>query len=154
MLAVSFTLGSGLVLRLSTAESKTTCAAMNPATMRTDPLTDLVRALRHFAGGMPDVSCRWPEEHGGHFLDVSRIDDHRCAITVQSFALAGPRSATAWLPQRGPLRFGANLLAGQLVTAFVTGFQRLRADHGDDFGSRWPWPFPQIELSRLTAAQH
>lgn len=161
MLAVHFTVSSGLgfqpgfglVLRLSTAGSMTTCTATNPATLRTDPLTDLVRALRHFSGGMPDVSCRWPDDHGGHFLDVSRIDDDRCAITVQSFALPRPRPAASWLPQRGELRFGANLPASHLVSAFITAFQRLRAEHGHDFGVRWPWPFPQIELSRLTAAQ-
>lgn len=98
MLSVSFAMEAGLALRLSTPESTTTCVASSPSVLRTDPLTDLVRALRHFSAGMPDVSCRWPDHEGGHFLDLSRIDDDHCAVAVHAFAVPAWRSSTGWLP--------------------------------------------------------
>jgi hypothetical protein len=157
--SVNFTLGGGLLLRLATTESATSpessldCRATNLPGPRTDPLADLVRALRHFVAGMPDVSCRWPDETGGHFLDLSRIDEGRCGIAVHAFADPGWRTAMPWLPRRGPLRFGADLPVSTVVSAFTAAFSSLRKDYGDDFGSRWPWPFPEVELSRLVAAQ-
>jgi hypothetical protein len=153
VLSVTFTLGTGLVLRLATAEAATTCRATGQPGPATDPLTDLVRALRHFAAGIPDVSCRWPDEPGGHFLDLSRVDGHTCAIAVHSFADPGLRTPHPWLPQRGPMRFGVSHPFWPLVSAFTTALQKLRTEHRDDFGTRWPWPFPDIELSRLRTAQ-
>jgi len=154
LLTVSFALERGLVLRLATGEAEVTCHATNLPGPRTDPLADLVRALRMFTSGMSDASCRWPGEAGGAFLDLTRIDEHRCGIAVHSFAHPEWLTNESWLPRRGPLLFGAQLQLPNLVSAFIEALEELRTRHGDDLRERWPWPFPHVELSRLAAAQN
>ncbi|MFD2421139.1 hypothetical protein [Amycolatopsis pigmentata] len=151
LLTVSFALERGLELRLATVEAEVSCRATNLPGPRTDPLSDLVRALRMFATGNPDVSCRWPADRGGCFLDLTRIDERRCGLALHSFAQPDWLTDETWLPRRGSLLFAAQVPVSNLVSAFILALEELRAR--EDFGEQWPWPFPQVELSRLTAAQ-
>jgi hypothetical protein len=152
LLLVNFSVGPELVLELATERSTARLGAVGYLDPRLDPLVTFVRALRCFAAGTPDVSCRWPSSSGGHFLDLSRIGEDRCGIAVHSFADPDRRPGGSWVPARGALVFGADLPFGFVLSAFAAALDDLRAGAAE-FEKHWPWPFPEVELSRLKAAQ-
>ncbi|WKX71240.1 hypothetical protein [Streptomyces sp. XD-27] len=149
MFSVTFSMGPGLVLRLATETASASISATNLAIERVDPLASLIHAVCCLASGTPDVSCRWPLEPGGHFIDLSRITEERCGIAVHSFADPDWLAGKSWLPVRGALVFGAAVPTDLAVTGFIKAFVDLGTGHAKDFERRWPWAFPETELSRL-----
>ena len=152
MLSARFSMGPGLIVHLVTPESEAHLVATNLAVQRPDPLTNLVRALVEFSTGTSDISCRWPSEPGGHFIDISSINEEKCGIVVHSFADRDWLADSDWLPRRGEFIFGAHPTLQEAITAFTAALQDLDTGYRDEFGRRWPWPFPRAELSRLVAA--
>lgn len=117
-----------------------------------DALRSLVAALAVAARDLTVGTCRWPDETGGHYVDVAVTPIQTISVAVHEFSNQAATSyRDAFSARRGPLAFEGYFDAQDFLCRAAREYWAIVVAHTDPSGYVKPWGrvFPWWEFEEL-----